>query len=172
MLDLLRKWKRQIVGETHMEPHVAHEALYRPVQGRAVDITEVPDPVFAQKIMGDGFAVLPDEGVFRAPVAGELVLVAETMHAFAIRTDAGAEVLVHIGIDTVGLKGEGFTAHAQAGRWVQAGEPIISCDLRSQEAKVPSMITPVVVTNGDRFTMTGRNLSAANDGAVAVIVSN
>jgi PTS system glucose-specific IIA component len=144
------------------------ESVYSPASGRIVPLDEVPDPVFAQRSVGDGFAVEPTEGSFRSPVDGELVLVAETLHAFAVRTAEGAEILVHIGIDTVTLKGAGFTAHRTAGESVTRGDLIISCDLADIAGKVPSMATPVLLTNGGRFVMSAPDLQG--NGAPVITV--
>lgn len=144
------------------------ESVHSPVAGRIVPLDEVPDPVFAQRSVGDGFAVMPTEGSFRSPVDGELVLVAQTLHAFAVRTPEGAEILVHVGIDTVTLRGEGFTGHRKAGETVARGDVIISCDLVEIATKVPSMVTPVLLTNGAKFTMTAPDLQA--NGAAVITV--
>ena len=127
--------------------------LLPPVPGRIVALEDVPDPVFSSHTMGDGFAVEPTGGTFRAPVSGTLILLAKTLHAFAIRADNGAEILVHIGIDTVRLHGEGFTALQEQGARVEAGEPIVRVDLASVAERVSSMTTPVLLTNGKSFTM-------------------
>ncbi|MFP5312496.1 MAG: PTS glucose transporter subunit IIA, partial [Actinomycetes bacterium] len=114
------------------------ESVYSPVPGRIISLDEVPDPVFAGRSVGDGFAIQPTDGAFCSPVDGELVLIAKTLHAFAVRTPEGAEILVHIGVDTVTLKGEGFTGHREPGETVSRGDVIISCDLADVGAKVPS----------------------------------
>jgi len=144
------------------------ESVYSPVSGRIVNLDEVPDPVFAQRSVGDGFAVMPTSGFFRSPVDGELVLVAKTLHAFAVRTHDGAEILVHIGIDTVTLKGEGFTGHRKAGETVSRGDVIISCDLVDIKTKVPSMVTPVLLTNGAKFSMSAPDLQANGASVITV----
>ena len=89
--------------------HNAPSAVFAPVEGEIIELSSVPDPVFSGGMMGQGFAVQPTSGEFGSPVEGEIIMVARTLHAFGVRTDEGAEVLVHIGIDTVQLKGEGFT---------------------------------------------------------------
>ncbi|MDI3196144.1 PTS glucose transporter subunit IIA [Pseudarthrobacter sp. AL07] len=144
------------------------ESIYSPVSGRIVSLDEVPDPVFAQRSVGDGFAIEPTDGSFRSPVDGELVLVAKTLHAFAVRTHEGAEILVHIGIDTVTLKGEGFTGHRQAGDMVSRGDLIISCDLDAIRTKVPSMVTPVLLTNGTKFSMSSPEFQANGASVITV----
>lgn len=139
-----------------------------PVAGNIRKIEDVPDPVFAQKVLGDGFAVEPSDGRFVAPFAGELILLAETLHAYAIRSDEGVEVLVHIGIDTVKLKGEGFSSTATEGSRVAAGDVMVTVDLQSVTPKVPSMMTPVILTNGTEFTVSDMDYSASGGPVVTL----
>lgn len=146
------------------------EPVYAPARGRLIVLDDVPDPVFASRSMGEGFALLPEDGTFRSPVSGELVLLADTLHAFAIRTPAGAEVLIHIGVDTVTLKGQGFVAERRLGDQVSAGDVVITCDLSSIGNRVPSMATPVIVMNGDQFTISPPGLNAPSGQPVATIV--
>lgn len=145
------------------------EQIFAPAPGTIVALADVPDPVFASGAVGEGFAVDPAEGNFVSPVDGELILVAKTLHAFAVRTDAGAEILVHIGMDTVKLKGEGFTAHRAKGDRVQQGDVIISCDLAQMAPLVPSMVTPVLLTNGKDFTIAETEIGAASGSAVLTV---
>lgn len=128
-----------------------------PASGPILDITEVPDPVFAGKHMGPGFAVDPTSGQFTSPIDGEVTLVAPTLHAVGLKADNGAEVLVHIGIDTVELKGKGFTAHVKEGDAVSVGAPLLTVDLDAVKPRVPSMVSPVVITNGSDFTVSERS---------------
>ena len=93
-----------------------------PCKGKAVALTEVPDPTFSEKILGDGFAVIPSEGKIYAPADGEVTVVFDTLHAITMTTDQGAELLIHIGLDTVTLKGAPFTAHVAAGDHVKKGD--------------------------------------------------
>ena len=145
------------------------EQIFAPAAGAVLALADVPDPVFASGTMGEGFAVEPSEGSFVSPVDGELVLLAKTLHAFAVRTDAGAEILVHIGMDTVKLKGAGFTAHRAKGDRVQRGDKIISCDLAQMTPLVPSMVTPVLVTNGKDFAVAETALDAASGSPVLTV---
>lgn len=145
------------------------EQIFAPAAGTVMALADVPDPVFASGAVGEGFAVEPSEGNFVSPVDGELVLVAKTLHAFAVRTDAGAEILVHIGMDTVKLKGEGFTAHRAKGDRVKQGDVVISCDLAELAPLVPSMVTPVLVTNGKDFTIAGTEIGAASGQPVLTV---
>ena len=98
-----------------------------PCKGKAVALTEVPDPTFSEKILGDGFAVIPSEGKIYAPADGEVTVVFDTLHAITMTTDQGAELLIHIGLDTVTLKGAPFTAHVAAGDHVKKGRPSAGC---------------------------------------------
>lgn len=131
-----------------------------PVEGRVVSLDDVPDPVFAKRVLGDGFAVDPSSGRICSPVAGTLVLLPESRHAFALRTADGLEVLVHIGIDTVKLKGAGFSTNLSAGDEVAVGDVVIEVDMDAM-LDVPSMMTPVIITNGDDFTVASLALDAA-----------
>lgn len=128
------------------------EAMYEkfaaPLSGRLMSLTEVPDAVFAQKIMGDGFAIEPSAGEVISPVNGIVTsFMADTRHAVGITAEDGLEVLVHIGIDTVKLSGEGFTALVEQDAPVKAGQPLLQVDLERIRDKVPSLISPVVFTN-------------------------
>ena len=89
--------------------------IYAPCKGRVVPLAEVPDPVFADKVLGDGFAVIPADGRIYAPADGEVAMVFDTLHAVTLTSTQGAEILIHIGLDTVTLKGEPFKAHVAAG---------------------------------------------------------
>lgn len=120
-----------------------------PVSGKAVDLSEVPDPVFAQKMAGDGLGIDSTGDIIVAPCDGELTLVFKTKHAFAMTLDNGIEVLVHIGIETVSLNGEGFEQLAEQGTRVKAGTPIIKIDREFIKNKGLSLVTPVLITNPD-----------------------
>jgi len=124
-------------------------SLVAPITGRTIDLSNVPDKVFAEKLAGDGIAIDPTGDVIVAPADGELTLVFKTMHAFAITLANGAELLIHIGIDTVSLNGEGFQQLVEAGAMVKAGTPIIKIDRDFILSKGLSLITPVLITNMD-----------------------
>ncbi len=126
-------------------------AFISPLDGKVLAITQVPDQVFSQKIVGDGFAIEPSNGEVVSPVDGTITSVLESKHAVGITADSGLELIVHFGIDTVHLKGEGFTLFVNQGDQVKAGQRIFKADLESIKGKVPSVITPIVFTN-----LTGR----------------
>lgn len=121
--------------------------IVSPLDGKIISITEVPDEVFSQKMMGDGFAIEPSNGELVSPVNGTITTLFPTKHAVGITADDGLELLVHFGMDTVALKGEGFTALVEQGDKVKAGDTLLKVDLEAVKDKVPSIITPVVFTN-------------------------
>lgn len=122
-------------------------SLYNPIDGEIVELEKVPDEAFSQKILGDGFAVVPSGNKVYAPASGEITVLFPTKHAVAITTEEGLEILVHIGIDTVNLNGEGFTAHVEQGDKVKKGDLLVSFDAEFVEKNAKSLITPVVITN-------------------------
>jgi len=119
--------------------------------GRAMAITEVPDATFADKILGDGYAVDPFEGVIRAPADGTVMTVFRTNHAVGIKTTGGQEVLIHVGIDTVKMDGRGFKTLVAQGQDVKAGDILLEFDLDLVRKEAKSTITPVVITNMDKY---------------------
>lgn len=140
-------WRRK---KSKPSNEAAWVTIRAPFSGKTVPLTEVPDPVFSQKMVGDGVAVLPESDQLLAPVAGTLTHLFPTGHAAGITTDEGLEILIHIGMNTVDLKGEGFTVLATQGKRVQVGEPLIRIDLEKLQKTAKSMVSPVVVTNMDR----------------------
>lgn len=126
--------------------------LVAPISGKSIPLSEVPDPVFAQKMAGDGIAINPTGDVAVAPADGELTLVFNTKHAFALTLENGAELLVHIGLETVSLNGEGFEQLVEQGTKVKAGTPIIKFDKEFIKAKGLPLVTPVLITNPDALT--------------------
>lgn len=121
--------------------------LGAPLNGWAAPLDEVPDPVFAERMMGDGVAIDPLEGIIRAPADALVAALPETAHAVTLDLANGAQILIHIGIDTVALGGEGFEACVQAGQKVAAGDPLIRFDLDAVARRVKSLVTPIVLVN-------------------------
>ncbi len=122
--------------------------ILSPVTGQAVKLDDVPDPVFSGKILGDGAAVIPSEGKIVSPVDGEVVSVAETLHAYGLRTAEGLELLIHVGLDTVKLKGSCFQVHVKEGEQVKAGDLLAEVDLEALKAEGLNPVTPVLVCDG------------------------
>ena len=125
------------------------EEVYSVADGQVVALEQVKDPVFAQKMMGDGFAVEPANGNIVSPVSGTVSSIFPTKHALGIVTEAGLEVLVHIGLDTVSLEGKPFTVHVAEGQKVAAGDLLVTADLDAIRAAGRETSTVVVFTNGD-----------------------
>ena len=121
--------------------------LVAPMSGQAIAMSEVSDPVFASEAMGGGIAIVPSEGKLYAPASGTIIVLAETGHAVGMNTDAGTEVLMHIGIDTVTLEGKPFTAHVKVGDHVEAGQLLMDIDLDYIKAQDLDTVTPVIITN-------------------------
>jgi multiphosphoryl transfer protein len=131
--------------------------LLSPLQGWSAPLDEVPDAVFSGRMMGDGVAIDPTGTSLHAPCDGTLVVVPESRHAITLRAENGAEILLHIGIDTVGLAGEGFELHVQEGQKVRAGDRLISFDLDLLARRAKSVLTPVILTDTMGFTVARRS---------------
>lgn len=125
--------------------------IVAPLSGEIVNIEDVPDVVFAEKIVGDGVAIRPTGSKIVAPVDGTIGKIFETNHAFSIESDNGIELFVHFGIDTVELKGEGFKRLAEEGQKVKKGDPVLEFDLALLEVKAKSTLTPIVISNMDEI---------------------
>ena len=119
--------------------------ILAPLTGKVVPLEQVPDAVFSQKILGDGVAIIPEDGKIYAPVNGEVASVAETLHAYGFTSDDDLEILIHIGLDSVALKGEGFTSHVRVGDMVKAGDLIAEVDLEFLKSRNVPIITPVLI---------------------------
>ena len=123
--------------------------LIAPVSGVMVAIEAVPDPVFAKKMVGEGLSIDPISNTLLAPCSGEVALIHAGKHAVTVRHESGAEVLMHIGLDTVGLQGEGFKVLTRLGATVETGTPLIEFDLDAIAQEAKSLLTQVVITNSD-----------------------
>jgi phosphoenolpyruvate-protein phosphotransferase len=135
--------------------------ILSPFAGWCAPLEEVPDAAFAQRMLGDGVAIDPTGNELRAPCDGEIISIAAARHALALRTADGAEILVHVGIDTVGLAGDGFEVRVRKGDRVRAGDLLLTFDLDRVSRKAPSLMTPVIVTNGERFRIRHASLDRA-----------
>ncbi len=126
-------------------------SLVAPVSGQVFSLDDVPDEAFSSRIVGDGIAIKPTSSEVLAPASGTVVKIFETNHAFCLETENGVELIVHMGIDTVALKGEGCARLVEEGAEVTAGTPILNLDLAFLEANAKSMISPVIISNIDDF---------------------
>ncbi len=133
-----------------------------PLTGMSVPLEEVPDPVFSQKIIGDGMAVIPSDGRIVSPVDAQVVSVADTAHAYGLKTEDGIELLIHAGLETVSLKGECFKVHVKQGDTVKAGDVLAEMDLKFLEERKLNPITPVLICGG----MEGKILVKSQPGQV------
>ncbi|MBO1513810.1 PTS sugar transporter subunit IIA [Metabacillus bambusae] len=147
---------------------VTNESIFAPLTGKLLDIEEVPDPVFSQKLMGEGMAIEPTEGVIVAPIDGQVIQVFHTKHAIGLRSQTGLELLIHIGLETVSMNGDGFDVHVKEGQKVKVGDPLITADLSLIREKAASTITPIVITNSDIL----ENITKVSSGNVTKGTSN
>ncbi|KKD22748.1 glucose-specific PTS transporter subunit IIBC [Staphylococcus cohnii] len=140
---------------------VEGETIYAPLKGRTIPLDEVPDQVFSDKLMGDGLAIYPDNGEVVAPFDGTVELVFPTKHAIGLKSESGVEVLIHFGLETVGLQGEGFTVHVDSGDTIVKGQSLMTVDLDYIKTHAKSDITPIIVTNSGEH-----EIKTTHDGAV------
>lgn len=133
-------------------------SVFSPLKGTVIPLEKVPDPVFSDKVLGDGCAVISEDGKIYSPVDGEISSVAETKHAYGISSDEGIEILVHFGLDTVSMKGEGFISHVSVGDKVKKGQLIAEADIDLLKKNNISLVTPVLVCGG----ADGLNLNIPN----------
>lgn len=143
--------------------------LLSPITGKTIPLTEVPDPVFSTKMMGDGIAIIPSEGKIYSPVDGEITMIAATKHAYGIKADNGLELLIHFGLETVALNGEGFTVHVQAGDKIKAGTLIAEVDFSFMQQKNINLITPFIICGGMENMTLNYNYNEVTHGEDAII---
>lgn len=144
--------------------------IFSPIDGKLIKLEDVDDPVFSGKMMGDGFAVEADDSIVKSPADGVISILHESHHAFGITTDDGCEILVHVGMDTVGLKGLGFKPLKSKGDKVKAGDPILEVDFDLIKDKIPSTHTPVVVTNIDDYDILKLDLTVSGNDSVMKVI--
>ncbi|MDA8348927.1 MAG: glucose PTS transporter subunit IIA, partial [Pseudomonadota bacterium] len=135
---------------------MSERVLRSPLRGWSAPLEEVPDPVFAGRMLGDGVAIDPLEGTLYAPCDGQVAVLPATRHAITLRTATGADILMHIGIDTVGLGGAGFEACVALGQAVRTGDPLIRFDLDLLTRRAPSVLTPVLLLGSPAPQLTRR----------------
>ncbi|SEG28336.1 PTS system, beta-glucosides-specific IIC component [Butyrivibrio sp. Su6] len=142
-----------------------------PVNGELVPIETVSDPTFAQEMIGKGVAIQPSEGKFYAPADGKLMALFPTGHAYAMTTKDGAEILVHIGIDTVKLNGEHYTIHAKQGDDVKKGDLIVEVDLEGVKNAGFDTVTPVIISNSGKFSKIEKKSGVVSAGDTVILLT-
>ncbi|MEM1505273.1 beta-glucoside-specific PTS transporter subunit IIABC [Domibacillus sp. 8LH] len=145
-----------------VQPGVTAEQLFSPLQGEVRSLHTVNDATFSQEIMGKGLAIFPHQGEVVSPVHGTITTIFKTKHAIGITSDDGAEILIHVGLDTVRLDGQHFTAHLHEGSRVKPGDKIVSFDVEAIQAAGYDLVTPIIITNTDRY----KQIEAAAQGTV------
>lgn len=138
-----------VVAEDKSATSELSHIVHAPLTGEVTPLSEVPDQVFSEKMMGDGIAIKPSQGEVRAPFNGKIQMIFPTKHAIGLVSDSGLELLIHIGLDTVKLNGEGFTLHVEEGQEVKQGDVLINFDLDYIRNHAKSDITPIIVTQGN-----------------------
>ena len=145
--------------------------FYAPMVGKAVPITEVPDPTFAEGMLGNGIAIEPAEGKVYAPCDATVDMMFTTGHAVSLVADCGAEILIHVGLETVSLEGKPFTVHVANGDKVTKGQLLLEADLEAIKAAGLPTITPMLICNTDEYptfkTMVGKDVT--NDDVVIAL---
>ena len=146
MFDFLKK-----------KPEVTkQEIIYAPIAGEAVASEQISDPTFGEEMLGKGLAIKPTEGKVYAPVDGTVAMVFDTKHAINLISEQGAEILIHVGLDTVRLKGEHFTAHVTNGEQIKKGELLLEFDIEAIKAAGFDTISPIVICNSDDYSKVER----------------
>src|SRR5687767_13934434 len=148
-------------GSSSGNDPVTDLVLLSPLPGWVMPLEEVDDEVFAARMLGDGIAIDPTDGCLRAPCDGEVTALPESAHAVTLRASNGAEILLHVGIDTVALKGRGFAAQVRSGERVKAGQPLLRFDLDALARGARSLVTPLLVTEPERFRIVDRRAPGA-----------
>lgn len=151
------------------------QVILAPLTGKAVPLSEVPDSVFSEKVLGDGVAIIPADGKIVSPVDGEISTVAETSHAYGFTSEDGQEVLVHVGLETVSLNGECFKVYGKAGDKVKAGDLVAEVDLEYLKEKEINPITPVLIcsdTEGKELQYTEGDVKAGESKVLVLAEKN
>ena len=142
----------KLFGKSGAAKRPDSNTIFAPMSGKVVPITEVPDPTFAEGLLGDGIAIIPTDGKVYSPVDGTVDTMFDTGHACSLTSSTGVEILIHVGLETVGLNGAPFTVHCKNGDQVKKGQLLWEADLKAIEAAGLPIITPVLVCNSDDYT--------------------
>lgn len=166
MFNLLR----EKFGVKRENKSVINNEFLVPVSGEVINLDDVKDEVFSQRMMGDGFAIAPEDGRVFSPVDGTITAVFPTKHAITIKSNAGIEILIHFGLDTVQLKGEGFNLCTEEGAVVKAGDLLLEVNIEEVEKRVPSIVVPVIFLelNERTFTFETRQVKAKDKDVIQI----
>ncbi|HWI48815.1 MAG TPA: N-acetylglucosamine-specific PTS transporter subunit IIBC [Rummeliibacillus sp.] len=145
------------------------EDFEMPITGEIIPLSEVPDQAFASGMMGPGFGIMPKDNILKSPVDGKVMMIFPTKHAIGLVTDTGVEVLIHIGLDTVKLNGEGFELLVEENQLIQRGDALIKVDLDYVKANAPSIVTPVIFTNSQDKTVTLEKTGYQRSGTANIV---
>lgn len=126
--------------------------VFAPVNGRVIPQGEIPDEVFSTGMLGEGIGIIPEDGEFFSPISGKVIDVTPTLHAYSLLSDDGAEILLHIGIDTVELKGRGFKSLVKTGDRVEVGSPLARADLDLIRKEGYSTVLAMIIINPDMLS--------------------
>ena len=166
--DITKPSETIVTEDTSDEPvqleEVKETDIYAPGTGHIIPLSEVPDKVFSEKMMGDGIGFVPEKGEIVAPFDGTVKTIFPTKHAIGLESDTGIEVLIHIGIDTVKLNGEGFESLVDVNEPVTQGQPLMKINLAYLKEHAPSVVTPVIITNQDDKTLTFDDVDSVDPG--------
>ena len=166
--DITKPSETTVTEDTSDEPvqleEVKETDIYAPGTGHIIPLSEVPDKVFSEKMMGDGIGFVPEKGEIVAPFDGTVKTIFPTKHAIGLESDTGIEVLIHIGIDTVKLNGEGFESLVDVNEPVTQGQPLMKINLAYLKEHAPSVVTPVIITNQDDKTLTFDDVDSVDPG--------
>lgn len=155
VLTLILGFEDEVEEETTSEVaeiSTNNEIVVSPIEGEVKELSSIEDPTFASGMMGEGIAIEPTVGKVLSPVDGTIEVLFDTKHAIALKSNSGAEILIHVGMDTVELKGQHFTAHAKQGQAVKKGDLIVEFDIESIKKAGYSVTTPVIITNTPNYT--------------------
>lgn len=145
------------------------KSVFAPINGKVISLDEVPDPVFSDRVLGEGCAIIPEDGKIYSPVNGKISSIADTRHAYGIESDDGLEILIHFGLETVSLKGQGFTSHVKVGDNVKVGDLIAEADIKLLKQHNINLITPVLICDGIENKIMTVNEGIVKAGKIAVL---
>lgn len=175
LFDFMKKdkSKEEVVEKTNTvnENENVTGEVKSPLNGKIVELKDVPDPVFSEKMMGDGIAINPEsgDGIVYSPINGKVELVFETKHAIGLKDEKGYEYLIHFGLETVSLNGKGFETFVKTGDKVKVGDKMVKVDMQAIKGQVPSLITPIIVTSGQQVKVEASNDIKAGDKLFTIV---